>query len=337
MRSTFSILTPVYNVEKFLPSCIESVLAQTFTDWELILVDDGSTDDSRRICDEYAAKYPLKIKAFHNENHGQLYSRNFAVSKATGFYYVFLDSDDKLLPHTLKTIYDKFQQYACDLVVYGVANVLPNGEVIHKTSDLEVYYKDKRLLYRKIFLNNSYNSLWRKAIKSSLITYQDYTAYYHIKRGEDLLQSLEILHNCRTAVIIPDILYHYTQNQASITHSTHTKPLKTSFVVREKVLDFLQQENVFTAKDMQEYHRYCIKLLEGELKLIALHSASYIEKKRLLNSLKQQSYYRNFLASRRYKQPFTPLYTQFRLGLYILLVWEIKSFDCVKKLLKSFL
>lgn len=334
---TFSILTPVYNVEKFLPACIESVLAQTLTDWELILVNDGSTDSSGKICDEYAAKYPGKILVFHNTNHGQLYTRNFALSKASGTYYIFLDSDDLLTSNALEIIYNKFKEYQCDCVIYGLNQILPNGKIINTTKDKEIYFTDKRLLYRLIFLNNVYNPVCRKAVKSELITPIDYSPYYHISHGEDLLQSLEILHNCRSVALIPDILYHYTQNTQSITHTLASQPLQLSFEVREKVLGFLEKEQIFTQQDIQDYHRYCIQIFEGQLKEVCVHPASYNDKIRLFQQVKKQRYYTDFLASPNFTQPIKPIYTQFRLGLYPLLLLEMKMYSFVKRWLTTHL
>lgn len=93
----FSIIVPVYNVEKYLETCIQSVLQQVYTSYELILVDDGSTDSSRLICDRYAEKWPDKIHVIHKENGGPSSARNTGISAASGEYVLFLDSDDYYL------------------------------------------------------------------------------------------------------------------------------------------------------------------------------------------------------------------------------------------------
>ena len=96
----FSIIVPVYNVEKYLRECIDSILCQTFTDFELILVDDGSKDESGKICDEYAEK-DNRIKVIHKENGGQSTARNCGVKESSGKYIVFLDSDDFISEDTI--------------------------------------------------------------------------------------------------------------------------------------------------------------------------------------------------------------------------------------------
>ena len=104
-----SILVPVYNIENYLPRCIESVLSQNFTDYELILVDDGSSDNCPAICDEYMVK-DNRVRVIHKENGGHTTARLAGFQQASGKYIMFLDSDDYLLPNALTTLYDKIEE-----------------------------------------------------------------------------------------------------------------------------------------------------------------------------------------------------------------------------------
>ena len=97
----FSVLIPVYNTEKYLNECIDSVIFQTYRDFEIILVDDGSTDESPSICDWYAKEFPEIVKVVHNKYSGQLISRINAAKNSAGDYCVYLDSDDMFMPYTL--------------------------------------------------------------------------------------------------------------------------------------------------------------------------------------------------------------------------------------------
>ena len=97
-----SVIVPVYRAERFLDACVESVLAQTFTDWELLLIEDGSPDGSGALCDVYAAKDP-RIRAFHKENGGVSSARNVGLAHAEGECIAFLDSDDGFEPETLRS------------------------------------------------------------------------------------------------------------------------------------------------------------------------------------------------------------------------------------------
>lgn len=112
-----SIVIPVYNVEKYLAECVDSVLAQTYTDWEAILVDDGATDSSGRMCDEYTKK-DSRIRVIHRENGGLSAARNTGLNAAQGEYVYFLDSDDYILPRTLEEIQNTARREQADVVFF---------------------------------------------------------------------------------------------------------------------------------------------------------------------------------------------------------------------------
>lgn len=333
--TTFSILTPVYNAEPFLTKSIQSVLAQTYPDWELILVDNGSQDNSGKLGDEFAKKYPEKIRIFHQENKRQLSARNLAVSHARGKYYVFLDADDALTPNALQTIYNSFQKYQCDSVVYECQPVSPQGDFLapppapHAPQVL-----DKHAFVCKVLLNHTYNSLCKKAVRADLLKPQDYSKYYHLKYGEDLLQSLQILKNCKKAVFISDSLYLYTQNPTSITHLQSPSYVYDFLEISQAVLLFLEQEPIFTPQDYQDFHSYYVYLFNERLKYISRMPITWEEQKQLFAALKNSSFYKTFLSDKKYKHPFSLLYTQFRLGFYRPLVWEVRLYTYLKNKLK---
>lgn len=123
-----SVAVPVYKVEKFLPACIESILSQSFTDFELILIDDGSPDNSGEICEKYAEK-DSRIRVIHKENAGLSHTRNVGIETARGAYIYFLDSDDCMLPDTLQTLYDTAVEYGSDIVMGGYRAVVERDGV----------------------------------------------------------------------------------------------------------------------------------------------------------------------------------------------------------------
>lgn len=116
-KSLLSVVVPVYNVEKYLAECINSILNQTFKDLEIILVDDGSTDGSGKICDNYASKYPDKIKTIHKSNGGPSSARNIGIDVAVGKYITFVDSDDALLPNMYQELMPFFKDEEIGVVV----------------------------------------------------------------------------------------------------------------------------------------------------------------------------------------------------------------------------
>lgn len=140
MTLKFSIIVPVYNVEKYLAECIESIVRQTYTDWELLLIEDGSTDSSKGICSYYAEKNN-KIRLFERENSGVSASRNYGVEKAKGDYIVFIDSDDYIAENTLEKFYFECCKWSLPDVVLSEGMYEIRGEKIaeYKHWDMENY------------------------------------------------------------------------------------------------------------------------------------------------------------------------------------------------------
>ena len=111
-----TVMIPLYNVDDYLATCIESVLVQTYTNLEILLVDDGSTDDSARICDEYASK-DSRIQVIHKKNEGQSVARNLCIDIAKGEYLIFVDSDDYITPDYIEVLYNLIKKYNCKVAV----------------------------------------------------------------------------------------------------------------------------------------------------------------------------------------------------------------------------
>lgn len=293
MSIKYSILVPVYNVEKYIEECIESVLKQTYTNYELILVDDGSPDNSGIICDEYARK-DSRIIVFHKENQGLIHTRRYAIERASGDYYVFLDSDDTIKKNTLEIIDAKIRQYDCDCVIYGLER-LEEGKVASQIFDpVEECLHSKSDIYRKVFFKTDYNSLCRKAVKASVFHDIDYSPYYHLRYTEDLLQSLEIYKYSKTIAFIPDILYEYRTNLASITHGPDR--MTVDYTIRKKVLEFLRSESDFSENDYNQYRDFCISMVIADIMKISLLYDHYAQIKQKLKSIRDDSYYKEFLS-----------------------------------------
>lgn len=292
----FSIMTPVYKVERYLPECIESVLGQTYGNFEFILVDDGSPDHSGEICDEYAKK-DSRIRVFHKPNGGLMHTRRYALERAQGDYYVFLDSDDYLSLDTLETLSRYISETGVDCVIYGFEWLRPEGTSHIKCSSYDCgrVITDKRELYNIVFNDEAYNSLWRKCAKASCFDGRDHSRYYHIKRGEDLLQSLEILENAGSFLFIPETLYCYRVNPASITHSDSYEGYRANFEVRETVLEFLGKSGVFTEEDYDRLRNNDMDRVAVELKRICRYAPTREAKREAIASIRDSAYYKHFL------------------------------------------
>ncbi len=292
----FSIMTPVYKVERYLPECIESVLGQTYGNFEFILVDDGSPDHSGEICDEYAKK-DSRIRVFHKPNGGLMHTRRYALERAQGDYYVFLDSDDYLSLDTLETLSRYISETGVDCVIYGFEWLRPEGTSHIKCSSYDCgrVITDKRELYNIVFNDEAYNSLCRKCAKASCFDGRDHSRYYHIKRGEDLLQSLEIIENAGSFLFIPETLYCYRVNPASITHSDSYEGYRANFKVRETVLEFLGKSGVFTEEDYDRLRNNDMDRVAVELKRICRYAPTREAKREAIASIRDSAYYKHFL------------------------------------------
>lgn len=247
----FSILVPVYNAEKYLAECIESVLHQTYQNFELILVDDGSTDSSGMLCDEFV-KQDSRIKVFHQQNSGQFAARSIGISNADGDYCVFLDSDDYIRKDTLEVLAKFIKEYGSDVIIYGFSRVTENGQVMYIVSDdLALQMTDKKSVYLKILKDETYNAVWRKAVRREFIGTENLEKYYSVKHGEDLIQTMEFLQNVRSISFIPDVLYSYRDNPRGVMNTYVTD--KVDFECYPCVLELLTKTRLFSVNEIKSY------------------------------------------------------------------------------------
>lgn len=206
----FSILVPVYNVEEYIEECLESLVSQTFQDYEIILVNDGSTDSSGEICDFYKTKYPNMI-VHHKKNEGLISARRVGLSLARGEYCIFCDSDDYLQINALETLNNIINTCAPDIVIYN-AYMLSGNEKKKFFENLfdEGFLLSKEKLLDKLLLTYQINSLCIKAIRRSIIDIQkDYSRLYAYNYGEDLLQSIPPIIQSNTIYYLNQPLYTY--------------------------------------------------------------------------------------------------------------------------------
>lgn len=221
----YSILIPVYNVETYLPQCLDSVLAQTLRDFEVILVDDGSTDGSGAVCDRYQQSEPNRIRVIHKENQGLISARRVGIQAARGKYCVFVDSDDFVEPDLLQRI----EAYLggdpeIDVLLYSFRYDRDGNAAERYPAafyDGRTWHEDKSELYRALAFTNKITTIWTKAIRRELLLADptDYTVYYGKNMAEDLLQSLYPITAARKVRYTDAVLYHYRINTQSISHS----------------------------------------------------------------------------------------------------------------------
>lgn len=216
----FSIIMPVYNVKKYLALSIHSILAQTFGEFELILIDDGSTDGCEKICDEFAEKNK-KITVYHQENKGLLAARRAGIKRAKGNYIIHVDSDDLCSVVLLESLKSVIDSYEPDMIIYHYSRLHDDGTV----DEIEPIYKNEIKMVPKeeilkIFASTvKLNSMCTKCTNRNKVDIEDdYTGYGRLNMAEDELQSVALIENCETFIYISQPLYYYRINVKSITN-----------------------------------------------------------------------------------------------------------------------
>lgn len=210
------IITPVYNVEKFLPQCIDSILAQTYTNWHLILIDDGSTDDSGLICEEYARK-DTRIKVIHQKYAGVSAARNRGLDAATGDYISFIDSDDYVVPEMLEKLYMRMKEESADLSICGFIRVneagtpFETGETMPIRRDKWPGIKGLEKMEQKDGF--CYVLLWNKLYKREI--FEDFR-FPEGKLHEDEAAAPHVFFRAAKVACLPEILYFYRRRSGSI-------------------------------------------------------------------------------------------------------------------------
>lgn len=213
-----SIIVPVYKVENYLPKCIDSILAQTFTDFELILVDDGSPDNCPALCDA-AAEKDARVRVIHQKNGGLSAARNAGLDAARGAWIGFVDSDDYIAPEMYEVLYQAVQSTGADLALCDYAEVDEAGKPcppMH-VSLSEGELTGQKLLKRAsgLMVQLAWNKLYRRAIFTQL-------RYPEGKLNEDLFLIPEVCLQIQKAVVVPKALYYYVQRGGSIMSGNKT-------------------------------------------------------------------------------------------------------------------
>ncbi|MDR3591521.1 MAG: glycosyltransferase [Negativicutes bacterium] len=237
MNPVVSIIVPVYKTESYLRKCLDSILRQTFTDYELLLIDDGSPDDCGLICDEYAQK-DARIRVIHQENAGVSAARNVALAEARGVYVGFVDSDDWIEDDMFATLYAYIREFDADIAICGYWEIDANGHsVVNGDDKITVYPREEAL--RELLLDRDMRSfLWNKLYKAEL--------FAGIKFGHRILSDYFILHkvfaraNSIIQVNVPK--YHYLKRYSSLTGNMNHMERYTAVCGAKERLIFIQEQ-----------------------------------------------------------------------------------------------
>lgn len=259
----FSILIPVYNVESYLEQCLESVVNQTFDDYEVIIVDDGSTDNSSCICDSFAEKYPEKIYVIHKENQGLISARRIAIDKAQGEFCVFVDSDDFIECNLLETVNSYLlKDVNIDMVIYSFnyySDGIKNKRNRFVAEDSEIWSADnKNKVFELLATGDSIDALWIKAIKTGILKRDpiNYQKYFSKNMSEDTLQSIYPITYAKKIIYADVPLYNYRYNPASISRNFNPEVItrKDSSHVFEEMFSVLPEWKLNTEEFKQKIY-----------------------------------------------------------------------------------
>ena len=298
-----SIIVPVYNVEKYLEKCLKSLVNQTLKDIEIIIVNDGTKDNSQKIIDKYVKKYPKLVKSYIKENGGQSSARNLGMKKAKGKYIGFVDSDDYIEKDMFEKLYNKAVENDYDVTICNLNMVYEDTK--EKVPFFVGYKKD--LLTQvdlKNYMVNIYPVVWNKIYKSSLLKDNK----FKFKEGvwfEDVEFLFKIVPFINNVGYVNDCCYNYVQRAGSVTN-TFDKRLYHYIENLNDIIEFYKEKKFYNeykkeleyiyvrylyatfvkrAANYKDYKMY-IKAVDDAINNVKLHFPNYRKNKYFYKSIK---------------------------------------------------
>lgn len=236
-KGLISVVVPIYNLAEFLPKCLDSLLNQTFLNYEIILVDDGSMDESPSMCDKYAELYE-KVSVVHKKNGGLSSARNAGILIAEGEYIIFPDPDDWVEKDYLSTLYEMQSYYNADLTCVGYILDFENGNSILGT-DGELSLFDRNEAKKHLMIEPSMKGFaWNKLYKTSIIRENSLLFLDDVGTREDLDFAYRYI-NCSDIIVFSPKarLYHYFQRNMATTHGGYSTTKYQGLSVYDKMLN----------------------------------------------------------------------------------------------------
>lgn len=263
-KPLFSVIIPVYNVEKYLSFCLDSVLGQTFSDYEVILIDDGSTDSSGRICDDYANRFPDRFRVQHKPNQGLISARRAGLKLVKGQFVCFMDSDDCWVDNTLSRLHEIIKTTDSDVVLFLFSRIDENGGAIGKAEPGWFEHSgsvEKKEIIEELLLGHL-NSLCFKCCRYELFDIDtDYSNFYNIQLEEDLLQCLPVMYTANRFYYLDEPLYQYRINPTSISQNYQKEQYRRFNIVRPLLYQFIEKMGLDTEQNKKNFfHTYLANL-----------------------------------------------------------------------------
>lgn len=337
----FTVNVPVYNTEKYLRECIDSILNQTFTDFEVNLVNDGSKDSSGAICDEYAKK-DSRIKVYHNENRGSFATRVFAINHSDGEYCIFCDADDYYDEGYLARANELLNEEDCDVLYFYHEPVVDGVRKSAKPhwNEKRVFEGEKRKeFYEALLTSTDFNSLNTKAVKTELYKNDtlDAQKYSFVKNADDLLQSLYPIFNAEKIVFVPECYYNYRMHSESLTHKIDPNIYNSIFAVWSVIRDnYLNGTNILGKDTERAFAMRSARSALNIVKLIAQQdNLSDEEKIEIFRKIREHEFYKNFIEPNLVKSELEKkwqfVYELFSRHSYKMLLTTVRMFSRIKR------
>lgn len=303
-----SIVMPVYNAEQFLHRSIDSIINQTFTEWELILVDDGSVDNSPQICDEYAKK-DQRIRVIHKKNGGSGPARNAGIEIAQGEFLAFPDSDDWMDVEAYNIAVGKMQETAADLLVFGIRTHMYNhyNDAVEKVIEEKlqtVHYKtvdecrcNYICLHKRCNMNSPCNKIYRlSVIKQNNIRFPD------LRRMQDGVFNMDYYDKIESLVVLEHNLFNRTWHMAEVEKKKLPDSLlQIAITYHQTVTTMLQEWDKYELQAQLFFDEYFLEIVKNMLlNAICEKSNSHLFRYRYLRRLNRNAYVKGVLKN--YKQ-----------------------------------
>ncbi len=271
MSPEISVIIPIYNVEKYLARCLDSITNQTFQDLEIICIDDGSTDNSPAIAKEYANK-DKRISIIHQENKGPSVARNIGMKIAKGKYISFIDSDDWIDLDFFEKLYLAAEKYNADAACASIKRPHADGRTPFKLKfDKEMVLSTTSEKYKILEIPRKCY-VWNKIYKREEIDRQGLKFIGDIKCCEDIYFTTKFLYHSKNIVIVPNTYYHYWVNNQSITRNLKDKEQIDLLTARKDFIRFSREHHIqcdekFYIRDKITYKIFgitCLRIYEWE-------------------------------------------------------------------------
>lgn len=319
-----SVVVPIYKVEQYLRRCIDSLINQTYSNYEVILVDDGSPDKCGDICEEYATLHE-KIRCFHKENGGLSDARNYGVTHARGEYIIFVDSDDYVSKDHIEYLVGLLYEYDADLAIAGFLPVKENTE-FSEIESLKNNFAEERVcmtteeaMIRMLYVKGYGVSAWSKIYPKELVL------KYPYPRGriyEDLATTYKIIGECKKVAYGGNPIYFYLQRSDSIMHQKIDEKHLAGFTAANEQLQYMEKNypNAINAA----HCRYARKVFEFMPRVV--YSQYKKENQKIFIRLREElkPHYRYVISDRNVWNAAKVRYTGIMLGYYpAIFTWKL--------------